>query len=285
MKLEFLGTGGATVIPRPLCSCRVCAEARDKGVPYSRTGPGLFVHGPDLLIDTSEDISIQLNRSQVKSIKGVIYSHWHPDHVMGRRVLESMNADWVNYPPKHTSTDVYLPEQVTIDFKERLGSADHLNFFSYMGFIEQHELKDGDTISLNGYDIYPFRLAEDYVYAFLVTEGEKRVLIEPDELNGWQPDDSMKGVDLAVLPMGLAEYHPLTGERVFAEDHPVLKLEATFKETLAIIKKLQPKRTILTHVEEIDGLSYDDLKEVEKQLKADGLDIEFAYDTMVVEVK
>ncbi len=285
MKLEFLGTGGATVIPRPLCNCRVCIEAREKGVPYSRTGPGVFVHGPDLLIDTSEDIGFQLNRSQVKSIKGVIYSHWHPDHVMGRRVLESMNADWVNYPPNHRTTDVYLPEQVALDFKERLGSADHLNYFSYMGFIEQHELKDGDAVSMDGYEIHPFRLAEDYVYAFLVTEGKKRVLIAPDELNGWQPDESVKDVDLAVLPMGIAEHLPLTGERVLAEDHPVLKLEATFAETLAIIKKLQPKRTILTHIEEIDGLSYDDLKEVEKQLKADGLEIEFAYDTMVVEVE
>ena len=52
MQVEFLGAGGAITTPRPACTCRVCAEAREKGVPYSRTGPSLFVHGPDVLIDT-----------------------------------------------------------------------------------------------------------------------------------------------------------------------------------------------------------------------------------------
>lgn len=54
MRIEFLGTGGAITTPRPGCACRVCAEARVKGVPYSRTGPSVFIHGPDVLIDTPE---------------------------------------------------------------------------------------------------------------------------------------------------------------------------------------------------------------------------------------
>ena len=56
MKLEFLGSGGAGTIPKPLCQCRVCVQAREKGVPYSRTGPSLFIHGPDVLFDTPEEI-------------------------------------------------------------------------------------------------------------------------------------------------------------------------------------------------------------------------------------
>ena len=38
MQVEILGSGGATAIPRPGCECRVCVEARERGVPYSRTG-------------------------------------------------------------------------------------------------------------------------------------------------------------------------------------------------------------------------------------------------------
>jgi phosphoribosyl 1,2-cyclic phosphate phosphodiesterase len=85
MRIEFLGTGGAGTTPRPLCDCRVCVEARTKGVPYSRSGPSVFVHGPDLLIDTPEEIKSQLNRSQVTRVAAVTYSHWHPDHTAGRR--------------------------------------------------------------------------------------------------------------------------------------------------------------------------------------------------------
>src|SRR5262249_56693887 len=68
LKVEILGSGGAVTIPRPGCSCRVCVEAREKGVPYARTGPSVFVHGPDVLIDTPEEAKQQLNRSQVTRI-------------------------------------------------------------------------------------------------------------------------------------------------------------------------------------------------------------------------
>ena len=46
MKIEFLGSGGAITIPQPCCDCAICREARERGVPYSRTGPSVFVHGP-----------------------------------------------------------------------------------------------------------------------------------------------------------------------------------------------------------------------------------------------
>ncbi|MCD4684505.1 MAG: hypothetical protein K8S97_01025 [Anaerolineae bacterium] len=38
----------------------------------------------------------------------------------GRRVWESMNAKFRTYPLEHTTTDIYLPQQVAVDFRERL---------------------------------------------------------------------------------------------------------------------------------------------------------------------
>ncbi len=280
MQIEFLGTGGAMAIPRPLCQCAVCVEARAKGVPYSRSGPSVFVHGPNVLIDTPEDSYMQLNRSQISRIDGVFYSHWHPDHVMGRRVLESVNADWVNHPPEGTTTDVYLPEQVAIDFQTRLGSGEHLAFFDQQKYIALHKLNDGEKVTINGVSITPFRLSEDYVYAFLFEGEGKRILIAPDELYGWEPEE-LGELDVAVLPTGICEFHPLTGERQISEDHPVLKEEATFRQTLAIIEKLQAKEVYLTHLEEPDQLSYDDLKKVEETLPHDKT-ILFAYDTLTI---
>ncbi|MCP8615979.1 MBL fold metallo-hydrolase [Salirhabdus salicampi] len=284
MRIEFLGTAGAVPIPRPLCQCSVCVEAKEKGIPYSRTGPGLFIHGPNLLLDTSEHSYEQLNRSNITTIDGVCYSHWHPDHVQGLRVLESMNADWLHFPPNHQTTDVYLPEQVAKDFQHRLGIHEHLQYFSDEGFIRLHLPQDGDTFELNGSTILPFRLAEDYVYGFLLEEENKRVLIVPDELYQWTPPKSLQGIDVAILPLGICEFHPLNGERLIQKDHPLLQSEATFAYTLQVVKQLQPKRTIITHIEEPDGLSYNDFKVLEKKLREDEYNIEFAYDTMKIDV-
>jgi phosphoribosyl 1,2-cyclic phosphate phosphodiesterase len=284
MEIEFLGTGGAITIPRPLCKCKVCLEARDKGVPYSRMGPSIFVHGPNLLIDTPEDIYHQINRSSIDEVKGIIYSHWHPDHVMGRRIIESLSADWTNYPPQNKKVDIYLPEQVEKDFKTFLGSGDHLDFFESQGFANLNKLKDGESFSLNGTKISPFRLAEDYVYAFILESENKKVLIAMDELNNWKPDRMVLDVDLAILPVGIFEFHPLTGERLLSKDHPVFNEEATFTETLDVVKILKAKKVLLTHIEEPNGLSFSEFKELETKLKEAGLNVEFAHDTQIVRV-
>lgn len=98
MRIEILGSGSAITTPRPGCHCRVCSEARVRGIPYSRSGPSLFVHGPDVLIDTPEESKDQLNRSNISNLNACFFSHWHPDHVMGRRVWETQNADWRHWP-------------------------------------------------------------------------------------------------------------------------------------------------------------------------------------------
>lgn len=284
MQIEFLGTGGAMTTPRPGCDCRVCVQARARGIPYSRGGPSLFVHGPDVLIDTPEEIKDQLNRSRVGRINGCFYSHWHPDHVMGRRVWESLNWDLRGWPPRNRQTDIYLPQQVGQDFRRRLGSWEHLVFLERQGLVRLVELTDGESVGLGDTRIEPFRLAEDYVYAFLFEEGGRRVLIAPDELHGWTPPDALRGVDLAVLPMGMVEIDPLTGERRVAREHPLLRVEATFAQTLEIIRALQARRVIITHIEEMDGLTHDDLQQVRAELQREGLSVEFAFDTLLVDV-
>ncbi len=75
MKVEILGSGGAATIPRPGCACRVCAEARARGWPYTRTGPSTFVHGPNVVFDTPEESKAQIERAGLGEIAACFYSH------------------------------------------------------------------------------------------------------------------------------------------------------------------------------------------------------------------
>jgi phosphoribosyl 1,2-cyclic phosphate phosphodiesterase len=282
VRLEVLGSGGATTTPRPHCTCNVCVQAREKGIPYARTGPSVFVHGPDVLIDTPEESKQQLDRSRITRIVGALYSHWHPDHTAGRRVWETRNYDFRGWPREAKDvecTPVYLPPQVAADFRDRLGLWDHFEFLEQrQGTVAVRELADGEAIELDGTRITPVRLAEDYVYAFLFEGDGARLLVAMDELNGWTPPD-LGPLDLAYLPLGLHEHHPFTGERLIHEEHFALDVEATYPETLEIVRALGARRTVLGHVEELDRISHDELVRLGAR---DGW--EPAYDTMLIDV-
>jgi len=242
------------------------------------------VHGPDVLFDTPEESKLQLDRAGIGHIAACFYSHWHPDHTMGRRVFETRNGDFRTWPreaKRQLVTDVYLPEQVAADFRVRLGGMDHLEFMQMRGWIRVHELRDGESILVGDVEIRPFRLAESYVYAFELEERGRRLVLAMDELNGWAPPPELRGADLAVLPMGICEFDPFTRERRIHPDHPVLVYEATFAETLEIVEQLEARHVVLAHVEEIDGLGYDDLLRLQESL---GPDVTFAYDGFSVEV-
>lgn len=281
MRIEVLGSGGAIATPRPLCDCGLCADAREHGPPNARGGPSVFVHGPDVLVDTPEESRAQLAFSGIRHVAAALYSHWHPDHTAGRRVWES-GFDFRGWPleAKRTRrTPLYVPEQVARDFDTYLGIAEHLAYLEQrLGVVRVHVVPDGERIEVGGTLITPIHVAVDYVYAFLFERRGRRVLIAMDELVGWTPPD-LGPLDLAYLPLGIFERHPFTGERTIHPEHPLLRIEATYDDTLGIVRALDARRVVLAHVEHMDGLSHAELVRLGER---DGWDP--AYDSMSIDV-
>lgn len=279
LTVEVLGSGGAVRTPRPGCGCRLCRQARRLGVPWERTGPSLFLHGPDVLIDTPEESALQLNRAEIGPIAAGLYSHWHPDHTAGLRVYETRNWDFRNWPPRHLSTPIYLPANVARDFEVHLGLMEQLRYLEGKGLVSLHLLDR--PLHLQGWRITARPVAEEYVYLFLLEGDEdgRRVLIAMDELVGWTPPADLQGVDLAVLPTGVFEFDPESGRRRIPTGHPVLTHEATFRQTLQMVEALQPRRLLFLHIEEADQNSPQALERVAARLQSEkGWDVTFAYD-------
>jgi phosphoribosyl 1,2-cyclic phosphate phosphodiesterase len=259
LRVEILGSGGAVTIPRPGCSCRVCVEAREKGIPYARTGPSVFMHGPDVLIDTPEEAKQQLNRSRVTRIAAGLYSHWHPDHTAGRRVWEARNFNFRSWPPQYETTPVYIPQRVWDDFEKHYGLADQFRFLEHQGTVTIHQIAENEPFELDSTRITPIPLDAENAHAFLFEDGGKRVLVAMDETQGWTPPD-LGPLDLAVLPIGVFEHHPYRGERLIPEEFckpPVKKTR--YATTLEMARILAARRTVLSHVEEMDRMSHDEL--------------------------
>lgn len=284
LAIEILGSGGAVRTPRPGCTCELCTAAREHGIPWARTGPSLFVHGPNVLIDTPEDSCYQVDRAGNLPIAAALYSHWHPDHTAGRRMWETRNADFLHWPPTPTTTPIYVTPNVWEDF-QKLGIAEAFRYKEALGYVRMH-VTDA-PIELSGWRITAHALAEAYVNAFLFEEidGVRRVLIAMDELFGWVPPAELCDIDLAVLPKGLFDVHPFHGQRLIPADHPVLRSEATWEQTLTMVEQLAPARTVFMHIEEPEAFTPDDYAQLAGELRAKrGWDVTFAHDTLVIEL-
>ena len=154
MKWTILGSGGCMIIPKPLCQCRVCREAREKGVPYARTGPSAFLHDVNLLIDTPAEIVSQLNCSDIHRVDYLIFTHLDPDHVEGFRVVEQITLDfrtWRAYPEKQIC--LFLPEQLDDRLRElRTQYGPMIDFYRKSGFLhlelfrDKLQIKDVQTV-------------------------------------------------------------------------------------------------------------------------------------------
>jgi phosphoribosyl 1,2-cyclic phosphate phosphodiesterase len=241
-----------------------------------------------VLIDTPEESCDQLVRSGIERIAAGLYSHWHPDHTNGRRMWETRNADYLRWPATPVATPVYLPPYVEFDF----GRFDLMPAFRYMESMGWVELRRFDApIELGGWRISPLQLAVEYAYGFLFDEiggPHRRVLICTDELFGWTPPQEVHGVDVAVLPAGLFQFHPLDGRRLIPEGHPIVDMEAMFTQTLDMVRIMAPKRVVFAHLEEPQPVTPPELEEVarrlNRQLRQQGTHVTFARDMLVVEL-
>ena len=116
-------------------------------------------------------------------------------------------------------------------------------------------------------------------------EQGRRLLLAMDELNGWTPPDEIKGCDLAVLPMGICEHHPLTGERSIDVEHPVLQLRGDLRRDARDRRPARGRAASCSHhIEEMDELTYDDLCARPGAPAQEGRELTFAWDGLIADV-
>ncbi len=238
----------------------------------------MYLAGTGLLFDTPEDVGRSLEREGISRVRRLVYTHWHPDHTMGRRVLEGLNLSILN-PQASKVTEVWLPSWVRADFRKRLGLEEHFRFFERMGIVKLREMAEGETVLLDGITLRAFRMTQPGLTSFLLERKDKRVVLAMDDAKGWKPQRELLAPDILVLETGWFEFDP-RGRRIVPIAHWIRREESSFDETLDIIERVQPSTTVLTHIEELNSRSYTDYLKLERKHKRSN--IHFAWDGLRV---
>ncbi|MDQ1316474.1 MAG: Lactamase protein [Candidatus Poribacteria bacterium] len=266
MTITILGSGGAMPTPRPFCQCKTCVKARKVGEPYKRNSCSLFVNDINTVIDCGEDIADSINRRDIKQVDSLFITHWHPDHTFGFRPILEANFDFRKNKPKR-AIDVYIPKKVFETLKQSFPAIDYLLNTQKTGKL--HLIEDEEIVKMGNIliSVVGYKGINSDTYAYLIQQGEKKILYAPCDTISFNNYKNFHDLDLLINECGL-----------FSN----VSSEISFDDLMKRIKEINPKQTILTHVEEVEiniwGEEYlqkmkDKYSDIKFDFASDGMEI------------
>jgi len=281
VNITILGSGGFQTIPRPLCQCRICVEARIKGIPYSRNGPSIYIKELDAIFDTPKDIINSINRENIKDITNIFYTHWHPDYTEGMRIVEEITSEWNNKFPfilknHNKPMKVFIPEVIKatiMGIKSPNGS--WFKYFEYKNFVKLNFFPLDKSININNISIISKKIYNETSCYIIKNKGKKLVYM-PCDVKPYVTHDFLLNTDLFIV--GSPFFKSRNGIKNIPNNHKLREELFSMEEIIELINKFNIKKTIITHIEEMWRLTYDDYIEIEKKYKQ--YNIKFSFDGM-----
>lgn len=225
MQVTLLGTGTSHGVPVLGCQCPTCTSTDFRDVRF-RCAALVEVNGLRILIDTPPEFRLQSLKAGIPRIDAVLITHPHSDHVCGFDDLRRFNE------LQQAAIPVY-------------SSADTCSYLKKMyPYIFNHQVEPGGgkpSVELHPVTA-PFSVRDTRIIPLPVSHGRLTVL-------GYRIDNFAYVTDCKVIPDSTLELLThldllVLGVLRFREHETHLNLE----EALAIIHRLQPKRTLFTHI-------------------------------------
>lgn len=268
MELVILGSWGAMPTPRPYCQCVTCKKARKFGEPFKRNSSSLFIDKINTVIDCGEDIWDSLNRRNIKQVDNLFITHWHPDHTFGLRHIIESNYNFRTGKADRT-INIYIPKKVFEELKQKFPVIEY--YINVQKTAILHLTEDWDKIKIDDFfiTVVGYKWKESDIYAYLLEENDKRVLYSPCDTISFNNYVFYKNLNLLINECGLFSDIPS---------------EISFDTLMQRLKEITPKKTIITHIEEVEiniwGESY--LQKMKK--KYFDIAFDFAYDGMKIKI-
>lgn len=224
--VTFLGTGTSHGVPMIGCTCAVCqsADPRDR-----RSRPSIHINvdgGPSILVDTSTDLRQQALANRIARVDAILFTHSHADHVMGLDDVRRFNVMQGGAIP------AYADERTANDLR---------HIFSYIfnppsekgGGIPQIDLTTvSGRFNIGSACIQPVPLFHGQRPILGYRLGTFAYLTDCNRL----PDETwplLEGLDILVLDALRHRPHPT---------------HFTVAEALAVVERVRPRHTYLTHI-------------------------------------
>lgn len=255
-KVVILGSGTSQGVPVIACDCHVCLsdEKKDK---RSRASVLIQVQDANYVIDTGPDFRYQMLREKVKSLRGIVFTHEHKDHIAG---LDDVRA--FNYK-ENRPMDIYCTDEVEHAIRREF----HYIFSNekYPGIpkLELHRVTNDKITLENQLELIPINVLHYQMPVKAYRFGDFTYITDAKKINKVETEKVMGTKTLVINALHRSEHIS----------------HFNLQEALDFIEFIKPERAYLTHISHLFGKH----NEIEVDLPPnvfaayDGLSLEFDY--------
>lgn len=253
LKVKILGSGTSQGVPVIGCQCEVC-QSKDKKDKRLRSSILFSYKKENFVIDSGPDFRQQMLREDIRSLRAVIYTHEHKDHVAG---MDDVRA--FNFLEKR-DMELFCSYRVGVAIRREFYYAFENKVYPGVPKINLNIIGNEEFILPGGLKIIPILGYHYKLPVFGYRIGDFAYFTDVKTI----PEAEMKklmGLDTLILDCLRKEPH-------ISHLHLSLALE--------IIEKLQPKQTLLTHISHRFGTHFEIEKELPKNVRVayDGLNLD-----------
>jgi phosphoribosyl 1,2-cyclic phosphate phosphodiesterase len=244
-----------------------------------RLGCAMFLHDINALFDAPEEVAAELEQAGIHRMDHLFFTHWHPDHTLGARILEIMNTQWAEKLEWRMvavhKTEVHMPGIVHEEIMFRFGP--FFEFWQHLGIARVNRMEEpvqaGD-VKIEAIVFKTMHRTMTHSTVYIVSSGNKKFVYAPCDITPFPRDDRFRNCDLMILQVGWC------GEEMEQRAANGPHYEISMDEIIELAETYAPGRIVLTHIGDESKLLEQDIMELEKKYAK--YNIVFARDGMTI---
>lgn len=230
LNITVLGSGTSQGVPVIACNCKVCTSNNPKDKRL-RCSILISYNGENYVIDSGPDFRYQMLRENVQTLRAVLFTHEHKDHVSGLDDVRAFNFK------EQRDMQVYSSKRVEVALKREFHYVFDEDKYPGVPLIQLNTIQNEKFTLQEGLEVQPIEVMH-YKMPVMAYRIKDFAYITDAKTISESEREKLKGVKVLIVNALRIQEHIS---------------HFNLNEALQLIEEVKPEQAYLTHISHLFG--------------------------------